>query len=172
MDFDSDSDGTANCIDECDNDIDKVEEGVCGCNNPDDDSDGDVTGNAELGLPAFGDAGYDCVDECDDDPLKTAPGIWLYRTPIPIVTRRQIANNAITIPSRQTVFGCGTPDTDSDNDRFTFGDDGYDCNDGCPNNPGKVHRAHVAATPILIPMAMLPVTRGSTFPLVATPATV
>jgi len=48
-------------IDQCPEDPDKTEPGVCGCGTPDIDSDGDGT--------------LDCNDGCPDDPNKTDPGI-------------------------------------------------------------------------------------------------
>ena len=40
---DTDRDGTADCIDECDNDINKTVPGQCGCGNPETDTDNDNT---------------------------------------------------------------------------------------------------------------------------------
>jgi hypothetical protein len=60
-DTDSDSDGTADCIDNCPDDACKVEEGVCGCGDPDADLDSD-------GVP-------DCIDNCPDDAGKVEEGI-------------------------------------------------------------------------------------------------
>jgi hypothetical protein len=47
-------------VDDCPDDPEKIEPGICGCGAPDTDGDGD-------GTP-------DCVDECAADPAKTAPG--------------------------------------------------------------------------------------------------
>ena len=57
---DSDADGTLDCIDGCPNDPNKIEEGQCGCGNPDTDADGDGTA--------------DCIDGCPDDPDKIEAG--------------------------------------------------------------------------------------------------
>lgn len=51
---DSDSDGTVDCLDECPNDANKIEPGVCGCGTVEIDEDGD-------GVPS-------CIDRCDTDP--------------------------------------------------------------------------------------------------------
>ncbi|HSW46567.1 MAG TPA: right-handed parallel beta-helix repeat-containing protein [Phycisphaerae bacterium] len=53
--------------DECPDDPDKTEAGVCGCGVPDTDSDGDDSA--------------DCVDGCPDDPDKTSPGVCGCGTP-------------------------------------------------------------------------------------------
>jgi hypothetical protein len=75
----------------------------------------DIDVRAEVGTPcpvdtgdgSCGDAARDTdggvVDNCPNDPMKTEPGIC----------------------------GCGTPDTDSDNDQTA------DCIDGCPSDPNK-----------------------------------
>ncbi|MFO7869572.1 MAG: SIS domain-containing protein [Bacteroidales bacterium] len=52
---------TSNDVDECPDDPNKTEPGICGCGTPDIDSDGDGT--------------MDCNDECPDDPNKTEPGL-------------------------------------------------------------------------------------------------
>jgi hypothetical protein len=57
-DTDTDSDGAADCIDECDNDPLKVLQGQCACGTPNSDSDSDGTAN--------------CNDVCPNDPLKIA----------------------------------------------------------------------------------------------------
>ena len=61
---DSDGDGTADCVDSCPNDPNKIAPGFCGCGNPETDTDGD-------GTP-------DCIDGCPNDPTKTAP-VTFYR---------------------------------------------------------------------------------------------
>jgi len=58
---DSDGDGTPDCNDNCPNDPNKTDPGICGCGVADTDSDGD-------GTP-------DCNDGCPSDPNKTEPGI-------------------------------------------------------------------------------------------------
>ena len=62
-DFCEDSDGDGYCDedDECPEDPNKFEPGLCGCGSPETDSDGD-------GTP-------DCIDDCPNDPLKTDPGL-------------------------------------------------------------------------------------------------
>jgi hypothetical protein len=58
--LDSDGDDTLDCADECPEDPEKTEPGICGCGVPDTDSDADGT--------------VDCFDLCPDDPTKTSPG--------------------------------------------------------------------------------------------------
>ena len=62
-DQDSDIDGTPDCLDNCPNDPNKIDPGICGCGTPDTDSDGDGT--------------LDCNDGCPNDPNKT--GSWHMR---------------------------------------------------------------------------------------------
>lgn len=52
--------GSAGVSDSCPDNPDKVDPGVCGCSEPDEDSDGDGT--------------FDCEDDCPDDENKTDPG--------------------------------------------------------------------------------------------------
>jgi hypothetical protein len=58
---DPDGDGFLCDVDQCDNDPNKTEPGVCGCGVADTDTDNDGTA--------------DCNDGCDNDPNKTAPGV-------------------------------------------------------------------------------------------------
>lgn len=58
--LDSDGDDTLDCADECPDDPNKTEPGICGCGVPDTDTDADGTA--------------DCFDLCPNDPNKTAPG--------------------------------------------------------------------------------------------------
>ncbi|RME20293.1 MAG: hypothetical protein D6806_16665, partial [Deltaproteobacteria bacterium] len=71
---DSDADGAGDACDGCPADPAKTDPGQCGCGTPDTDSDSDGTA--------------DCNDGCPEDPNKTEPGIC----------------------------GCGVADTDSDSD--------------------------------------------------------
>lgn len=117
---DTDGDGAADCIDECDNDPAKVAPGLCGCGVSDDDTDGDgvadcsdscpldvnkvtpgVCGCGQSELDSDSDGLPDCVDACPTDPQKTEPG----------------------------VCGCGVSEEDSD------GDGTLDCEDECPFDP-------------------------------------
>ncbi|MCP4283824.1 MAG: S8 family serine peptidase, partial [Gammaproteobacteria bacterium] len=101
---------TATVTDTCPDDPDKVEPGMCGCGNPDTDSDNDGTPdcydncrntpNADQ-VDSDGDDVGNACDPCSNDPNKTEPG----------------------------VCGCGVPDTDSDNDNIP------DCIDNCPSVP-------------------------------------
>lgn len=58
--LDSDADGTLDCLDDCPDDPNKIEPGICGCGVTDVDTDGDGTA--------------DCLDLCPIDPAKTEPG--------------------------------------------------------------------------------------------------
>ncbi len=117
---DSDGDGLGDSLDECPDDPEKTEPGICGCNIPDVDSDEDGTldcddlcpddpekidpencGCNEPEIDSDGDGEEDCVDQCPDDPTKITPG----------------------------ECGCNDPDEDSD------GDGVLNCNDACPDTP-------------------------------------
>jgi len=58
---DSDSDGVADCMDECPNDGEKAMPGQCGCGMPEADQDKDGTS--------------DCIDKCPMNENKTEPGM-------------------------------------------------------------------------------------------------
>jgi hypothetical protein len=58
--LDADGDGKGDACDGCPNNPDKVDPGVCGCDEPETDTDGDD-------VP-------DCADGCRDEPGKTDPG--------------------------------------------------------------------------------------------------
>lgn len=73
---DTDSDGTDDCHEECDQDPNKTEPGICGCGVPDDDSDGDgildcqeliCTGNTE-------EFNGRCVPKCSRGYIRDASG--------------------------------------------------------------------------------------------------
>ena len=121
-DADTDCDNVQDGTDECPNDTDKSEAGICGCGTPDTNSDGDgtpdcqdkcpldstktVPGVCGCGTPETGDSDGDkvpdCLDGCPQDPNKTAPG----------------------------ACGCGEPETgDGDADGMP------DCRDNCPEVP-------------------------------------
>jgi hypothetical protein len=72
-DGDRDGDGAADCIDECPDDPNKTEEGMCKCGNPETDDDAD-------GICDFKDFcfGFPNVD-CDEDGLCDEGGIALAR---------------------------------------------------------------------------------------------
>ncbi len=108
--------------DECPDDPEKTDPGICGCGVADTDSDGDGTADCNDGCPADmsktepgtcgcgvadtdsdGDGTADCNDGCPHDMSKTEAG----------------------------TCGCGVADTDSD------GDGTVNCNDGCPYDMNK-----------------------------------
>jgi hypothetical protein len=67
-DTDTDSDGTADCIDGCPTDPDKIAPGACGCGVPDTDSDGDGIADCIDSCPSLpGQIG----DACDDNDPGT-----------------------------------------------------------------------------------------------------
>ena len=108
--------------DNCPDDPDKTEPGICGCGTPDTDSDQD-------GTP-------DCNDNCPDDSNKTEPGICGCGTPDTDSDQDGTpdCNDNCPDDSNKTepgICGCGTPDTDSDQDGTP------DCNDNCPDDPDK-----------------------------------
>ena len=111
-------------LDQCPDDPNKIQPGVCGCGVADTDTDSDGTADCNDGCPndpnkvapgicgcgvadtdSDGDGTADCNDGCPNDPNKTQPGIC----------------------------GCDKPDTDTDNDGIK------DCNDNCPTmvNPDQ-----------------------------------
>gem|GEM_PF-1210534 len=121
--IDSDGDGTPDCNDNCSNDPNKTEPGICGCDVTDNDTDLDGTldcndncpndpekimagicGCGESDIDSDGDGTPDCIDNCPDDPNKTEPG----------------------------ECGCGVADTDTDLDGTS------DCNDNCPYDSNKI----------------------------------
>lgn len=118
---DSDGDGVSDSPDECPDDAEKVESGICGCGVSDaDDRDGDETpdcidrcpddpdksireGYCGCGSPdvdSDGDAVLDCFDACPADGAKVEPG----------------------------PCGCGVADDDRDRDGVV------DCADACPDS--------------------------------------
>jgi hypothetical protein len=111
-------------IDNCPDDPDKTEPGICGCGVADTDSDGD-------GTP-------DCDDQCPNDPSKINPGICGCGVPDTDSDEDGTAdcNDLCSNDPNKTQpgsCGCGIADTDLD------GDDVADCIDNCPDvaNPGQ-----------------------------------
>ena len=142
-------------LDQCPDDPEKREPGVCGCGAPDTDADAD-------GTP-------DCIDTCPEDPGKTTPGLCGCGTSdvdtdgdgVPDCLDGCPLDKDKTSPG---ICGCGNPDTDRDHDgtpdcldscpddsrktapgvcgcgvsdRDSDGDGVPDCHDGCPNDPNK-----------------------------------
>lgn len=109
--------GKCKVTDQCPDDPNKTEPGVCGCGVPDTDGDGD-------GTP-------DCNDECPSDPNKTAPGVCGCSVPdtdgdgdgTPDCIDQCPNDPGKTQPG---ICGCGAPDTDADADGVA------DCVDNCP----------------------------------------
>jgi hypothetical protein len=116
--------GFCTVVDECPDDPDKTEPGICGCGVADTDTDTDGTADCDDGCPndpnkvapgicgcgvadtdTDGDGTADCDDGCPNDPNKVTPGIC----------------------------GCGVADTDSDGEGYA------DCVDNCPEvaNPDQ-----------------------------------
>ncbi|MFQ5424381.1 MAG: thrombospondin type 3 repeat-containing protein [Phycisphaerae bacterium] len=120
---DTDGDGVLDCLDNCPNDPNKTEPGVCGCGVADVDTDGDGT--------------FDCMDACPNDPAKTAPGTCgcgVADTDTDGDGTVDCIDMCPTDPAKVEpgLCGCGTADTDSD------GDGTPDCNDACPNDAAKI----------------------------------
>ncbi len=121
IDLDDDDDDFANANDFCPEDRTKaIDGGICGCNSPDDDFDGDGTANCNDGCSTDpnkvepevcgcenpetdgdGDGTLDCVDECPTDSDKSELGIC----------------------------GCLQPDSDEDGDGLVI------CQDACLDTP-------------------------------------
>jgi len=142
--------------DECPDDPDKTEPGVCGCGVSDADTDGDGTPDCVDECPADpakvasgqcgcgvsevdtdGDGTPDCVDECPADPAKVAPGrcgcdvseVDTDGDGTPDCVDECPADPAKVAPGR---CGCDVSDLDTD------GDGTPDCADECPADPAKV----------------------------------
>jgi hypothetical protein len=108
--------------DDCPNDPNKVESGICGCGIADVDTDGD-------GTP-------DCNDNCPDDPDKTQPGTCgcgVMDTDTDSDGTPDCVDNCPNNPGKINpgICGCGSDDVDID------GDGSLDCSDSCPDDPGK-----------------------------------
>jgi LmbE family N-acetylglucosaminyl deacetylase len=126
--------------DDCPNDPNKTEPGVCGCGAPDLDTDGDGT--------------LDCNDSCPNDPNKTGPdicGCGIADTDSDgneIPDCNDNCDNFIDTDEDGTpdcndncpndpyktnpgICGCGVSEIDTDSDGT------LDCNDNCPNDPSK-----------------------------------
>jgi len=119
---DADNDGIPDCIDNCPNDPNKIEPGICGCGISDADSDSDGT--------------VDCNDGCPNDLGKTEPGICGCGVP-DIDTDSDgtldCNDNCPNDPNKiqSGICGCGVADIDTDSDGT------LDCNDNCPYDPNK-----------------------------------
>ncbi len=119
---DSDGDGTLDCNDNCPDDPNKTEPGICGCGESDVDSDNDGTA--------------DCNDGCPDDPNKIEPGVCGCG-----FEEGDCADCAGDPGGEAFIDDCGScvggttglePNSaDSDNDGT------LDCEDGCPDDPNK-----------------------------------
>ncbi len=143
-------------VDNCPNDPNKTEAGICGCGVADTDSDNDNTPDCNDGCPndpnkiAAGICGCgvadtdsdndntpDCDDDCPNDPNKIAPGICgcgIADNDSDNDNTPDCNDGCPNDPNKIAagICGCGVADTDSDNDNTP------DCNDGCPNDPNKI----------------------------------
>ena len=114
---------TGEVVDNCPDDPDKIEPGVCGCGVPDTDTDTD-------GTP-------DCIDNCPDDINKTEPGICgcgVADTDTDLDGTAD-CNDGCPADENKTApgdCGCGEVDTDTDSDGTA------DCIDECPDDPDKI----------------------------------
>ncbi len=155
-DVDSDNDDVADCNDACPQDPNKTQPGQCGCGNSDADSDADGTADCNDGCPddaakvepgicgcgesdtadADSDGSVDCIDGCPDDPNKTDPGACGCGIAEGTCQDCNGVDNGTAF-----VDGCGTcvgGDTGLEADTSDSDSDGtLDCNDGCPDDPGK-----------------------------------
>jgi len=127
-------------LDNCPNDPNKTEPGICGCGEPDIDTDSDGT--------------LDCNDNCPNDPNKTEPGICgCGESDIDTDSDGTLDcnDNCPSDPNKigPGICGCGVADIDSDSDGIPDCNDNCnnlidadedgtpDCNDNCPNDPNK-----------------------------------
>lgn len=139
---DTDGDGQCGTQDQCPEDPDKTEPGVCGCEVSETDSDED-------GTP-------DCIDDCADDSSKTNPGVCGCGTSDQDSDKDGVPDCNDVCPevadvdtdgdgaldcldgcpddgdkTEAGICGCGVSDADTDVDGAA------DCNDNCVNDPGK-----------------------------------
>jgi hypothetical protein len=110
-------------VEQCPNDPNKTEPGVCGCGVEDVDSDDDGV--------------LDCEDMCPNDPNKIEPGVCGCGVEDADADNDGTLNcrdNCPTDPNKieQGICGCGVEEIDSDQDGV------FDCEDGCPNDPDKI----------------------------------
>jgi len=141
---DTDGDGECGTQDDCPEDPDKTDPGVCGCEVSDADTDED-------GTP-------DCNDDCAEDPGKTNPGVCGCGVSDDDSDEDSVPDCNDVCPeaadvdtdgdevldcldgcpsdddkTEAGVCGCGVSDDDTD------GDGTPDCNDNCVNDPDKTN---------------------------------
>ena len=153
---DTDSDGTADCLDGCPDDVFKTDPGQCGCGIAETDTDADGTADCIDGCPddvlktdpgqcgcgvaetdTDSDGTADCIDGCPDDVLKTDPGqcgCGVAETDSDSDGTADCLDDCPddVLKTDPGQCGCGVAETDSDSDGTA------DCNDNCPNDPLKV----------------------------------
>ncbi|MHC4445155.1 MAG: FG-GAP repeat domain-containing protein [Planctomycetota bacterium] len=130
---DADNDDVGDACDSCPNDPNKIESGQCGCGTPDTDTDTDTVA--------------DCIDNCLNDPNPTqvdtdTDGVGDACDNCPNTPNTNQADEDIDgfgdacdmcpyDPNKidMGICGCGTPDTDTDNDGVA------DCIDKCQDTP-------------------------------------
>ncbi len=124
---DSPDDCTSQCewfvLDECPEDANKTEPGICGCGVADDDTDSDGT--------------EDCIDECPQDATKTAAGVCGCGVSDTDTDSDGTLDCNDVCPSDPNkivlgVCGCGLSDVDTDEDQTA------DCLDDCSEDPNKI----------------------------------
>ncbi|MBX2803317.1 MAG: hypothetical protein KTR31_36895 [Myxococcales bacterium] len=121
LEGDRDDDGTADSVDACpDNDEKWKDEGVCGCQERDLDTDGDGVEN--------------CIEECPTDPNKQDPGVCGCERPDDDTDSDGTldCNDRCPEDPDKTELGdcgCGAADTDEDGDGVVI------CRDACPDTP-------------------------------------
>lgn len=121
-------------VDNCPNDPNKLEPGLCGCGVVDDPTDTDNDGTA------------DCIDGCPNDVGKTAPGVCgcgMADTDTDNDSTPDCNDGCPSDPAKIAPLfcGCGQPETDTDNDGSP------DCVDGCPNDPNQTDAAQCGQPP-------------------------
>ena len=136
--------------DNCPNDPNKTEPGICGCGTPDTDSDGDgtpdcndqcphdsgkivpgVCGCGKADVDSNGDGTYDCEDRCTLNPGLCGCSISDIDSDGDGLLDCEDGCPDDKTKSEPGICGCGTPDTDSD------GDGTPDCHDDCNSSTGS-----------------------------------
>ncbi|SPD75628.1 exported hypothetical protein [uncultured Desulfobacterium sp.] len=143
-------------LDNCPDDPDKINAGICGCGIADIDTDADgiadcldqcpndanktepgACGCGNSDIDTDGDGPPDCIDGCPSDGNKTSPGACgcgLSDTDSDGDGTSDCLDNCPNDPNKTAPGDCGCGETDIDTD----GDGAPDCMDACPSDPNKI----------------------------------